>query len=163
MQLRLMASGQDEAPALLVLVHHPLEVGKQRRETLHLTQDTAVLHLAEESPRVGFGGDPDIRVFQGRIRFVGKRHPGQRGLAGLTGSNDGDHRIFRGGPNQLFCDVSRNHEGMTPLSCAKRKLCFRFAQQPLSLVRIPPKADSHSAPFRTPIPGIPDRRTVVLT
>ena len=84
-QLRLMAAGQDKPSASSILIDHSLDIGKQRRETLHFVQDTPFFYLAEESPWIGFSRHSDIRVLQRNIRFVRERHSGQGGLAPIVG------------------------------------------------------------------------------
>jgi hypothetical protein len=122
-----MAAGQDEPTALSASVEHPLEVGQQGRETLHLIQDAAVFHLPEETSRVSFSRCPCARVFQGKVLLARKCHPGQRSLSRLAGTQDCHSRILGGGLDQLLCDVSSDHRVMALRSPVIHKLQVRFA------------------------------------
>lgn len=114
-------------------IHHTLDVGKQDRQALHLVENHPLVGLlSQEGARIIFGGDSDIRVFQGKMALCGKGHPSKCRFSRLTRPKDGYYRIFRG-RSEEFCSYISSDHGSERVSeaCANVELNFIITQLPL--------------------------------
>ncbi len=86
-----------------------LEIGENFRCPLHFVNHCTIRCLSQKAPWIVDCQLPDIRVFQGKVRFPGEYGSGQGGFSGLTGAGYGnDGKALKLVLNYFF-NITWNH------------------------------------------------------